>query len=342
MGPKRLESIVIVADFAIDRFVTPSSEAECNEIIAFINNPPKSLNFMRYIQRRKNIPHYTQLGGPLPNLAQILRARQRNVSGYAIVGDDKTSGKYLNDLRTLGVDINRFTKRPGKSAECIYVFSSPTENYPPIWLPNVSSNVPSKIPEDFLNTHDVLIVSGTKLSLASKALNCFRDLCVYNPGPEIHNLKENSKDQTILNELLGNVNILSTNLEELNYICKLLELSPKDFFNSFNKLDYLITTKGSEGATLRTRTGSSSGCYNLDLSRFEHRTPLEQIVDTIGAGDVFLGTAVDAILRGSSPEDILANATIIAQESLKQKGAYIPRLWETGATSYPGISKIIE
>jgi sugar/nucleoside kinase (ribokinase family) len=331
MGPARLENIVIVADVAIDHIITPTSREDYDSLVKNANNYSE---LFRLVTER-NILYTKQLGGPLPNLAQYLSTRDRSVSGYAVVGDDPQTQEYIADLNRLGVNTNRFTTNPGKTAECIYIFSSPTENYPPIWIPNASSKAPSTLPFDFFNTHDVLLVSGTKLNLARRTIQRFSRIIVYNPGPEV--LSESNPNEIL--SLLDKVNVLSLNEEERKHICKILGLAPKDLFDQFPSLNYLLTTKGSEGASMRYRLpGSSTTCgIEQDLSKFEHRTPVEQIVDTIGAGDAFLAIAVDQILRNYKPDDILLQATLAAQNSLKHKGAYIPRLWETDATAHSGI-----
>jgi len=332
-----LEEFLVVADFARDRIIVPKTPGEYNNLIQFIEKnkkrPELGTLLLKEVQD-KCVPHYTQLGGPLPNLSQHLKLKQRIVTGYAAVGNDVPI--YLKDLQNLGVDISRLIKKHGPSAECFYILSSPTEHYPPIWFPNACNFNPSRIlSRETLNNYGIVIVSGIDFSLAQRILSASKNTKVFNPGSEVLFL-ENS---LLISEILNNTTILSANQDEFTKIISLLEVdpcSPKDLFKVFSSLDYIIITKACQGASIFQR--DSEG-YSLDLSKFSARTPRNKIVDTIGAGDAFLATAVDSISRHNTLQDILVNATLAAQESLKHRGAYVPKLWEINPTLYGAVSR---
>ena len=338
MGHKDLDSIVVIGDFAIDRIITPQLN-EYEELVNFIQTKKNLKSFRKLLfeyTQKKRVPFHTQLGGPLPNICQFLRIRERAVSGYSVVGNDRLTRKYIRDLNTLEVDTSRFVSLPGISAECIYALNSPTEHDSAIWLPHVTAQGSTKLPQDFFNSHGIMIVSEVNLSLAYRALNSYSGMSVLNPGSEVFSLNSSS-DASFLGNLLSLVTVLSTNKEELRRIKELLGINGREFFDRFPRLEYLLTTKDASGACLMARNYFS--VYDLNLQELGSKTPPGQIVDTIGAGDAFLASAVDAISRGTNPEDLLITATMAAQESLKYRGAYIPRLWDKNATVYASISR---
>ena len=90
-------------------------------------------------------------------------------------------------------------------------------------------------------------------------------------------------------------------------------------------------TKGTKNSSLAGVTLGSRGAMLLDGDRVHHEPGAKvKVVDTTGAGDVFRGAFIVAMLRGDAPADILRFANAAAALSCTRLGAIasVPALEE--------------
>ena len=74
--------------------------------------------------------------------------------------------------------------------------------------------------------------------------------------------------------------------------------------------DWVCVTRGSDGAALHNRDGRSWTVPRVPAA----------VVDTVGAGDVFLAALVDGLIRGDDPLDVLFRANRLAAATVSRRG----------------------
>ncbi len=316
---------LIVADSAIDLILLPTKRQYsrlcsivAKEELDFGLDPNLEDRKARAILRNNRGVRINKIpGGPVLNIAQYLRAKGQEVAAISVVGNNPESKRFLEILKDLSVDIRGIHKREGSMPKCLYVYYNPEHQLPPIWRGNVSERayIPKSdfLPE-FFNAQDVLVFSVTHPEVAVKTLQYFKKNIAYNPGPVFDYL---SFEETHFRDIIERTHILSVNKKEALQIQEGLSLKQlPDLFNLDNpNLEFIIHTKGEEGAEILGRNNKSV-CMRLDP-----KIPLK-MVDDIGAGDAFYAVAVDDLLSGLDPYEVLVNSTRAAQDSLQYRGAY--------------------
>jgi ketohexokinase len=73
----------------------------------------------------------------------------------------------------------------------------------------------------------------------------------------------------------------------------------------------IFCADGDQGAWCMTRDGQIHQ---------QSATPHLQVVDTLGAGDVFIAGVIDAMVRGHQPQEALTLATALAEKKILQYG----------------------
>ncbi len=353
-GQSHKKKYLVVADSAMDLIYSPTERQYLKlcSVVARIEEGFASRESMEGLEDSKakellknvntrGVSIYSVPGGPIANIAQYLRKRGRDVSAISVIGNNPESRKYLDLLKNMGVDVRGVHTRKGVMPKCLYVYKSPEHQLPPIWRGNVSER--GYVPQgeffpEFINSHDAMLFSVTNPNVAVRILRDFNKTVAYNPGPIFDYLPF---VDTRFSEIIARTTILSTNKSEAEQIVRNLHLRKmNDLFNDDNpNLEIIIKTKGAEGAEIYFR---GDGTYEIDPRNKVWNIPPRQIIDDIGAGDAFFATAVDSIICGSTAEDILLNATMASQESLKHRGALNPRFLRgsSGMTSSEAVRKV--
>jgi len=350
MIESRNRNYVIVADCAIDQILLPSAEqyktiAQAVQEAEKAETDPTQLDeararAMHRMATRLGVTIEPTYGGPVFNLAQYLRARDQQVSVVSVIGTNPESGQYRGALEKLGVNTKFLLTREGKMPKSVYMYRSPTEQMQ-AWRGHVSDRAytsQSDMYKDFLNLHGVMIFSCTNPVVAAHSLREFKNVLAYNPGPLFGYM---DFEKTKFAEIVRRAHILSTNASEADAIKKAMGLKLMvDLFTDNQSLEYIITTNGAEGSVLHKRGEAKSHVYDPAESSWNIRP--SEIKDDIGAGDAYFATAVALIMNDTAPMDILINATMAAQQSLRFRGGTDPRLINPDAstTAFHAVKKV--
>ncbi len=131
------------------------------------------------------------------------------------------------------------------------------------------------------------------------------------------NLREPWWEISLLENILQRATWVKLNDEELCEVTRQtmtdgpgLKRYAKALFESC-QLDWLIVTRGAQGALILNRDGILEG----------QPVPVKNIVDTVGAGDAFSAVSIAGILQGWPVMEILDKALKFAAEICQQQGA---------------------
>ena len=130
------------------------------------------------------------------------------------------------------------------------------------------------------------------------------------------NIRQNFYTKELIKECVTECNVLKINIDELRLVNELLlgkaldtTETPKRLLNEFN-LDLLCVTNGSKGATI----------FNRETNN-HYYAKLENIVDTVGAGDAYAAILCVGYLKNWNIEKINKIASDFAGEIVKINGA---------------------
>jgi fructokinase len=129
------------------------------------------------------------------------------------------------------------------------------------------------------------------------------------------NLRPPFTDGTVVRESLELANVLKLSSDEMPFLSDLLELTgpPEEIMQVMRDifdLRMIAMTMGSEGAILQSASGVSH-CRGIEV---------EQMADTVGAGDAFTATVVHDFLAGQSLDSVNEHACRVAAYVCSQTG----------------------
>lgn len=126
------------------------------------------------------------------------------------------------------------------------------------------------------------------------------------------NLRPPFDDLAAVQRGLGHAALVKMNAEEFERVCRALG-TPTDaasLFDRFDELQFLCVTRGSNGARLHLRDGTSEQVAPRSI----------EPVDTVGAGDAFAAGLSIGLVTGESPRRALARADELARSVLRVRG----------------------
>lgn len=138
------------------------------------------------------------------------------------------------------------------------------------------------------------------------------------PSPRVDFL-----DASMLNRVLKVSDFIHVNGEELSFLAG--AESHLKGFDEIKKGAEQLAARSKENAILFI-TESSKGSYFYEDAILVHAAPhpVDEIVDTIGAGDSHAGTVLASISLGNSLKDSLTNANKVAAQVVGIEGAVLP------------------
>lgn len=132
------------------------------------------------------------------------------------------------------------------------------------------------------------------------------------------NIRQHYYSEKVITDSLRSSNVFKMNDEELILLKKLFKKQPFTdeevchwFLKEFN-LKFLILTAGANYSIIYTPEGLSY-----------IKTPVVNVVDTVGAGDSFTGTFISTVLHGKSVEEAHQSAVDRAAYVCSQAGAWV-------------------
>ncbi len=261
---------------------------------------------------------FTELGGACTTL---VAARRMNLSVAALgmVGEDEYGAKILNMLAGEGVDVSHVFIPPGRQTVLCVVITDrkgehvflgikdhrPQERCPPAWLEivrqarSVFANGYTLL--DMLDPGDVLtVLQGAR----AEGVPIFFD-----PGPSITVLKP-----ALLEQVLSTIDVLLLTAEESRHVT---DAAGADAARALQLCGPRVVV---------LKMGPAGCIVAAGDELIEHPGFDVQVVDTVGAGDAFVGAFIAGYLRGGSWQECaaLANAMGAAVAAARGAGRRVP------------------
>ena len=263
------------------------------------------------------IAHYTtSCGGQTATTLCTCAAMGLATSYIGATGNDDAGQLMRDALAGCGVDMSQSVESDGANAFAVILLDQRQGERAVLWeRPRGLDLAPGDLDPDFICDTRLLHVDDVDVDTAIRAASMARAA-----GIPVTSDLEQAGERT--EELIAAVTVpifAEHVLEPLT--------GEKDFERALRKLrqrhrGMLCVTLGSRGAML------------LDGDQLYRQPAFSMsVTDTTGAGDVFRGAFIAALLRGDSPGDILRFATVAAGLSCSRLGAMasVPTLAETEA-----------
>lgn len=263
-------------------------------------------------------PTHKKVGGAPLNVASRLSSFGNNVSMISAVGNDKSGVKILNYLNECGVKINLIQVNEHYKTGKVKVMlnekgvASYDIKYPKAW-DKIRINEAAK---NKVKKSDAFVFGSLVARDESSRNTLYRlvELAKYKVFDL--NLRRPYYTEEVLFHLMGKANFIKFNDEELYEVSEYLGSSYKSleqnlkFVAEVTNTKHICVTKGEHGAVL---------FYEGKL--YYNSGYLVKVVDTVGAGDSFLGTLISQLLNGEEPQKALDFACAVGAMVAQSEGA---------------------
>ncbi|MEW8505546.1 MAG: PfkB family carbohydrate kinase [Candidatus Thiodiazotropha sp.] len=246
-------------------------------------------------------------GGNAANTLVVLSQLGHQCSWAGMLGDDAASRLILDDLRRNGVDTGWATIHPGGRSPTSYIVSSRATGSRTIVhyrdLPEYGYTAFETID---LGGYDWIHVEGREVSVCEAMLGHARET-----APSARISVEVEKPRKGIERLMGLADFV---MISKSYASAHGYSNAQQLFAAvrpYSASALLFAAWGDAGAWLQQADGRSA-----HLPAF---TPTE-VVDTLGAGDVFNAGLIDALMAGSDAESALRRGVQLAGEKCGRRG----------------------
>ncbi|MES9991714.1 MAG: PfkB family carbohydrate kinase [Candidatus Thiodiazotropha sp.] len=253
------------------------------------------------------ISHHQSRGGNAANTLVVLSQLGHLCSWAGMLGDDDASRFILDDLRRNGVDTEWATIHPGGATPTSYIISSRATASRTIVhyrdLPEYSYGAFQAID---LDGYDWIHVEGRQVPVCEAILRHVRATI---PATKLS--VEIEKPRKEIERLIG--------LAEFVMISK--SYASAHGYSDAQQL-FAALRPFSPSALLFVAWGDSGAWLQKADGRICHQPAFEppEVVDTLGAGDVFNAGLIDALIAGNEPELALRRAVQLAGEKCGHRG----------------------
>ena len=275
-------------------------------------------------------PSYTFYpGGKGANQAVAAARLGAEVMFAGSVGKDPYGGQVLKSLRDVGINLNRVNSRGTTTGTAFVVVAEDGENQIVVASGANLETCSNQIKDSDLSlcTHIVLqlevpLKEIEDIIFRAKAAGC-KIILNYAPANVIQPTAIECCDYLIMNEIEAN-SLFGQKKEVEEYAVK--------FSKRFDA--ECIITLGPKGSLLATR----EGLYKIDALEVE-------AIDTVGAGDMFVGAFSAGLFKGECTTSSLQRATVASGLACKFNGAQpslvTPQLVESELQRLPPPRKIV-
>jgi len=271
------------------------------------------------------LPDGRKLGGAPANFAYHCHALGTNGSVVSCVGRDPLGSEILERIESLGLEKNYIAIDQEHPTGTVTVELD--EKGKPEYV------IHENVAWDFIPTsQDVLKLAGRCDAV------CFGSLCQRSPVSRSTvreflkwtrddclrifdiNIRQQYYSKNVVSDMLELSNILKLNDEELPLVAQIFEMSGGE-----NELLGELTEKFALELIALTKGAHGSRLYSRGKDSLHPGVPVENIADTVGAGDSFTAAIAIGWLLNRPLDDINEHANQVAGFVCSQKGA-TPRL----------------
>jgi fructokinase len=269
------------------------------------------------------LPAGRQLGGAPANFAYHAGQLGADARVVSAVGDDGLGREMLAELRGRGVDTALITVGAGRPTGTVSVSVAAGQPAYTIHEGVAWDALPPPTPalRDLARRADC-VCFGTLAQRSIMSRRTIAEILAASPPDALRvlevNLRQRFYDRPTVEASLVLAGVLKINDQELPVVGKLLDVTgptPAGLFERFPGLRLIALTRGGRGSIL----------YAPDGTVHEHPGhPVDDVVDTIGAGDAFTAALAVGLLRGVPLGEINDRANRLAAYVCTRPGATPP------------------
>ncbi|MBU2974481.1 carbohydrate kinase family protein [Zobellia sp. B3R18] len=263
-------------------------------------------------------PTHKKIGGAPLNVASRLKSLENRVSLISKVGNDAPGSEIIDFLNKQGIDTQSIkvdhTLKTGDVKVSLDNQGSATYSieFPRAW--DYIELTPDTI--NITRTADAFIYGSlaARNHLSKNTLSALLKLAKYKIFDV--NLRDPHYTTDTLSELMDAANFIKFNDDEILEIAKALDFESESleenikFIAKYTNTESICVTRGGKGAIL----------YRNDLFYYNNGYPIV-VVDTVGAGDSFLASLINKLLKGTPPQNALDYACAIGAIVASHEGA---------------------
>lgn len=263
-------------------------------------------------------PKHKKIGGAPLNVALRLNSFANNVTIISSVGNDTDGRELIKFIKEKGLSHREVQINNTYKTGCVKVTldKKGTASYD-IEFPCAWDFIElQKSSEEVVKASDAFIY-GSLISRNETSNRTLRALLKKAKFKVFDvNLRAPHYNMTLLNELMQQADFIKFNDEELLEVCEYFNFRSQEieeairFISKETRTDNICVTLGGEGAIiLKDNKFFKSNGYKITVK------------DTVGAGDSFLATLIDNILRNKKPQESLDFACAIGAMVASKDGA---------------------
>ncbi|MDO6818421.1 carbohydrate kinase [Zobellia sp. 1_MG-2023] len=263
-------------------------------------------------------PTHKKIGGAPLNVASRLKSLENRVCLISKVGNDAAGSEIIDFLNKQGIDTQSIkvdhTLKTGDVKVSLDNQGSATYSieFPRAW--DYIELTPDTI--NITRTADAFIYGSlaARNHLSKNTLSALLKLAKYKIFDV--NLRAPHYTADTLSELMDAANFIKFNDDEILEIAKALDFESESleenikFIAKYTNTESICVTRGGKGAIL----------YRNDLFYYNNGYPIV-VVDTVGAGDSFLASLINKLLKGTPPQNALDYACAIGAIVASHEGA---------------------
>ncbi|RMA64337.1 carbohydrate kinase family protein [Ulvibacter antarcticus] len=263
-------------------------------------------------------PNHKKIGGAPLNVAFRLKSFENNVSIISSIGDDTKGEEIIDLIKKRGISVEHIQidgkLKTGKVNVMLNRKGSASYDikFPRAWdniqltedVKNLAKNADAFIFGSLIARNDVS--RNTLYELLKLASYKIFDV----------NLREPYYTNEVLNHLMGQADFIKFNDDEIFEISKQYGASGRSleqtvkFIAEQTNTNSICVTKGRHGAIL------------YDNGNFYYNSGYQiKVVDTVGAGDSFLASLINELLKKSSPQKAIDFACVVGAIVASSEGA---------------------
>ena len=265
------------------------------------------------------LPAGKQLGGAPANFAYHAAQLGADARIVSAIGDDANGREILAQLSGKGLDTSLVAIDPAHPTGLVTVTVDLAGQPTYAIHEDVAWDfIPTTSPLLDLAAQADCVCFGTLAQRSPVSRATIRDVVAAVPDDALRildiNFRQHYYDREIVEESLAAANVLKINDDEFPRLLKLLG-DPAVLFGRFPNIQVHALTRGSAGALLQRRDGTSA----------DHPGhPVGRVVDTIGAGDAFTAALAVGLLRGLPLAKLNDHANRLAAYVCTRPGATPP------------------
>jgi len=245
-------------------------------------------------------------GGCGANVAVALQKLGLSTGVVMVLGDDEAGARYLAYLDAEGVETGNITRLPGTLTSRSYLFRNPDGEYQNFFLPGAADQWGGE-----LVLHGLDEVRYGLVTVGYYAYNrAFAQQLAARNVPIIWQLKPDiaAYPAEALAEFTQQSKIIFCNQMELEYLCRVLEMSAADILKAHD-LETIVITRGKLGSRVLTAEAQ------IDVPSVPCAA-----VDTTGAGDAFTAGFLGGYFKGYPSLVCGRSGAVVAAFCVEQVG----------------------